>query len=85
MQVEGLDDSGEIPHCSASQKRRNGLWNEASPERQGYLVYALPGGKGAAKADAAEAAEARRLAVRITKLHAHERKQAWLAAMGESP
>jgi hypothetical protein len=53
---------GEQPPPSRQRQGSKGLRNEgASPQRQGFLVHAIAGGKGASHADAAEAAAMRRI------------------------
>ncbi|WP_161632273.1 helix-turn-helix domain-containing protein [Aliihoeflea sp. 2WW] len=60
-----------------------GLMREERASGQASMLLPIVGGKGASKADAAEAARHRRVAAQINRLPKHERAAAWLAAMGE--
>lgn len=82
--VEGAEQSPPPGNGDASRKRSDGLRKN---ELRGS-VSALPQvvrTSGASRADAAAAAEHRRLAAEIGRLPKHERAAAWLAAMGEKP
>jgi hypothetical protein len=56
------DDGGEQPSPPHQRQGRKGLQSDgALPQRQGFLVQAIAGGKGVSRTDAAEAAAVRRI------------------------
>lgn len=75
--------SARDPQTSQEPNPNKGLMRESKASGQAPILLPIVGGKGAAKADAAEAARHRRVADEISQLPKHERAAAWLAAMGE--
>jgi hypothetical protein len=79
-----VEPSGDQPEPAEQPKGLKGLRSEgARPHLQHVILYPLHGGKSPSHADAAEAAEHRRLTRHIQSLPVHEREDAWRRAMGE--
>jgi len=76
--------SGKQPAPTQQRQGRKGLRNEgASPQRQGYLVHAIAGGRSASREEAAEAAAWRRIIDPVRKSNAELAYRIYVEATSE--